>query len=195
MKSTAVMSAALVAVALIQSWACGRDPSTSTNGKSGSSPQNALEPSATGFILRAGQGEPLQNGIVVKASPSSGTEHSILAEQTFPRGGKTNLHLHEQGDELFYVVSGRGTATLGALEDEIGPGDVIFIPRNAVHRIENLTHDEPLRVVFFMDSPELVEEFRAIHERVTSDPDRPITAEERAAISERLGGSRVVQDR
>ncbi len=129
----------------------------------------------------------------MKASPATGTEGSILVEQTFPRGGTTNLHLHEQGDELFYVVSGRGKATLGDHTDEIGPYDVIFIPRNTVHGIENLTHDEPLRVVFFMDSPELVEQFRAIHERVTSEPGRPITAEERAAISERIGGSIPVQ--
>ena len=49
--------------------------------------------------------------------------------------------------------------------------------------------DEPLRVVYFMDSPELVEQFRALHERATSEPDRPITAEERASIEERTGGS------
>ncbi len=115
---------------------------------------------------------------------------SILIEQTFQRGGTTNLHVHDQGDELFYVVSGRGTATLGDETEAIGPGDVIFVPRSAVHRIENLDNDEPLEVVFFMDSPELVEQFRAIHERVTSDPDRPITAEERAAIAARIGGLR-----
>ena len=152
-------------------------------------------PSGTveGFILKAGAGEPLLNGIVVKASPETGTEGTILVEQTFQKGGTTNLHLHEQGDELFYVVSGRGTATLGDATDEIVAGDVIFVPRNAVHRIENLIREEPLRVVFFMDSPELVEEFRAIHERVTSEPDRPITDEERAAISERIGGGRAVR--
>ena len=154
------------------------------------------DPSAReGYVLRLGEGEALQNGIVVKASPATGTEGSILVEQTFPRGGGSSLHLHEQGDELFYVVSGRGTATLGNLTDEIGAGDAIFIPRHAVHRLQNLTHEEPLRMVFFMDSPELVEEFRAIHERVTSEPDRPITPEELAAISERIGGGRAVQVR
>jgi mannose-6-phosphate isomerase-like protein (cupin superfamily) len=146
-----------------------------------------------GFILRTGEGEILQNRIVVKASPATGTLGSILVEQNFPRGGTTNLHLHEQGDELFYVVSGSGTATLGDATDDIGPGDVIFVPRNAVHRIENLSKEEPLHVVFFMDSPELVEEFRAIHERVTAEPDRPITDKERAAISERIGGGRAVR--
>lgn len=193
MKSTAMRSTALIALGLVLGMGCARDQSASASEESGSSSQEVPEPAVKGFILRTGGGEFLQNGIVVKASPATGTEGSILVEQTFPRGGTTNLHLHEQGDELFYVVAGRGAATLGELTDDIGPGDVIFIPRYAVHRIENLIHEEPLRVVFFMDSPELVEEFRAIHERVTSDPDRPITPEERAAISKRIGGSRAVQ--
>ena len=49
-----------------------------------------------------------------------------------------------------------------------------------------------LQVIFFMDSPKLVEQFRAIHTRVTSEPDRPITPEELATIEERLGGGRAV---
>jgi hypothetical protein len=47
--------------------------------------------------------------------------------------------------------------------------------------------------VFFMASPELVEELGAIHERITSDPSRAMTPQERAALSERIGGSRVVE--
>ena len=182
-----------ILVVVIGCGACDQEPPASDSRPSASSPERPAEPVVEGFILRTGEGEVLQNRIVVKASPATGTLGSILVEQTFPRGGTTNLHLHEQGDELFYVVSGHGTATLGDHTDEIGPGDVIFVPRNAVHRIENLTKEEPLRVVFFMDSPELVEEFRAIHERVTSEPDRPITDEERAAISARIGGGRAVR--
>ena len=147
---------------------------------------------ADGFVLKAGLGERLQNGIVVKASPKTGTRGSILVEQTVPRKAKTPVHVHDQGDELFYVVSGRGTARLGDRVDAIGAGDVVFAPAGAVHQIANLENDDPLRVVFFMAGPELVEEFRAIHERVTSDPARPITPQERAAISRRIGGSRVV---
>ena len=148
------------------------------------------EQTADGFILKAGGGESLLNGLVIKASPQTGTEGSILVEQTFPRGGTTGLHIHDQGDELFYVVSGRGTATLGDTTEMIEAGDVILVARGAVHRVGNLDHDEPLRLVFFMDSPELVEEFRAIHTRVTSEPDRPMTPEEGAAIRARTGGSR-----
>jgi quercetin dioxygenase-like cupin family protein len=148
---------------------------------------------ADGFVLKAGGGEPLQNGIVVKASPKNGTRGSILVEQTFPRKGKTPVHVHDQGDELFYVVSGRGTARLGDAVETIAAGDVVFAPAGAVHQIANLENHDPLRVVFFMASPELVEEFRAIHERITADPSRPMTPQERAAISRRVGGSRVVE--
>ena len=144
--------------------------------------------SGEGFVLKAGEGEALGNGIVVKASPNTGTEKSILVEQTFLKGGTTGLHLHEQGDELFYVVSGQGTATLGDSEDPIGPGDVIFVPASAVHRIRNEHHDQPLTVVFFMDSPELVDLFRAIHERFSRNPDQPITAEEFSELEKQTGG-------
>ncbi len=148
--------------------------------------------SADGYILRAGDGEALLNGLVVKASPKTGTQRSILVKQTFQLGGKTVLHLHEQGDELFYIASGRGTARHGEAEDSIASGDVIFIPAGVIHQIRNQDHEEPLVVVFFMDSSELVDLFRAIHERVISESDRPITAEEIAEIEERTGGGRTI---
>lgn len=159
-------------------------------GGCGEHASEAAAPQPTGFVLKAGDGEAVLNGLVVKASPATGTEGSILVEQTFQRGGTTGLHAHDQGDELFYVVSGHGTASLGDETKAIGPGDVIFAPRSAIHGISNVDHDDPLTVVFFMDSPELVEEFRAIHTRMTAQPDRPITAEEVDAIRERIGGSR-----
>jgi len=178
------------AVFLIGAIACTEEPSPQVVSELEATPATPTEGKAEGFILKAGDGELLLNGIVVKASPKTGTMGSILVEQTFQRGGTTSLHIHDQGDELFYVVSGRGTATLGDETEVIGPGDVIFVPQGAVHRIDNLDNDEPLTVVFFMDSPELVEEIRAIHTRVTSEPDRPITPEERAEIEKRIGGSR-----
>lgn len=148
--------------------------------------------SSEGYVLKAGQGNELLKGIVVKASPETGTKESILVEQTFEKGRTTGLHIHDQGDELFYVVSGRGEATLNDRSEPIGPGDVIFVPAAAIHRIRNLDQDKPLVVVFFMDRPELVDLFQAIHERQISEPDRPITPEEVAEIQERTGGMRSI---
>ena len=98
---------------------------------------------AEGFILKSGEGEELFNGIVIKASPETGTQRSIMVEQSFPLEGSTGLHLHEQGDELFYVISGHGSATLGEIESPVAPGDVIFVPAGSVHRIRNLEMTNP----------------------------------------------------
>jgi len=143
-----------------------------------------------GFVLKTGGGEKIFNGIVIKASPKEGTEGSILVEQSFPKGGTTTLHIHDQGDELFYVVSGYGYATLNEKTEMIGPGDVVFVGRGSVHQIDNPDNVDTLKVVFFMDSPELVDEFRAVYERMLSEPGRQITDEEMEAISKRIGGSR-----
>lgn len=147
---------------------------------------------AEGFILKAGEGEELFNGIVIKASPSTGTQRSIMVEQSFPLEGSTGLHLHEQGDELFYVVSGHGSATLGEIESSVGPGDVIMIPAGSVHRIRNLDNEEPLVVVFFMDRPELIAQFRAMHEKIQANPGRRLTREERIEIENSTGGGRSI---
>ena len=68
----------------------------------------------------AGDGEPLRNGIGVNASPKTGTARSILVEHP-QTGGGTSLLIHDQGDELFYVISGRGTATLGTDDSPKNP--------------------------------------------------------------------------
>jgi len=144
------------------------------------------------YIVRAGDGETLMNGIVVKLSPETGTQRSILVEQTFPMGGKTAIHLHEQGDELFYVISGSGTVRVGQVESTIGRGDVIFVPVGAAHQLRNDYTEGPLVVVFFMESPELVRQFRAVHERMVAEPDRPITPTELAELEARIGGGKTV---
>lgn len=153
---------------------------------------NALAQDA--FVLKTGEGEAVLNGIVIKVSPQTGSEGSILLEQTFQHGGSTNLHVHDQGDEIIYVVSGKGHARVGDAVQLIEAGDVIFVPRGHVHQVGNMDFDEPLRAVAFMDSPELVEEVRAIHARIQAEPDGKVTDEEIARIAARIGGSRPVEE-
>ena len=68
----------------------------------------------------------------------------------------------------------------------------MYVPASAVHRIRNVDNDDPLTVVFFMDSSELVDLFRAIHERYQQDPDRPIMPEEFAEFENQTGGGQSV---
>ena len=57
------------------------------------SKQHPLE----GFILKKGEGEPMLNGIVIKVSPKTGTEGSILVDV---RTDTSPSKRHEQADAI-----------------------------------------------------------------------------------------------
>ncbi len=46
-------------------------------------------------------------------------------------------HLHEAFDETVYGLEGVNTFTVSDEQVELGPGDVLFIPRGAVHHFIN----------------------------------------------------------
>lgn len=146
-----------------------------------------------GVIVRAGDGEELMNGILMLLSPKVGSEAAILAEQTFPPGGQTIVHAHDQGDELFYVVAGRGRARLGDRYEEVGPGDAILVSAGQTHQISN-PFDENLTIIGFMATPELAEQARAVHARLLAEPDRPLTDEEDEELTRRFGGQRKITE-
>ena len=70
------------AVVLIGAVACTEKPPSQALRELESMSPSLTEGTVEGFILKTGEGEPLLNGIVVKASPKTGTLGSILVEQT-----------------------------------------------------------------------------------------------------------------
>jgi oxalate decarboxylase/phosphoglucose isomerase-like protein (cupin superfamily) len=46
-------------------------------------------------------------------------------------------HLHEQADELIYVISGSGTQTVADEEFPVAEGDTVYIPMGTVHSTLN----------------------------------------------------------
>lgn len=61
-------------------------------------------------------------------------------------------HDHPQ-DEVIYVLSGRGFTELADGKQEIGPGDMVFVPANVRHATYN-PYDEPLRAVIVKSPPD-----------------------------------------
>jgi len=51
---------------------------------------------------------------------------------------KIRLHTHEQEDHILYVVRGRAAARLGDERREVGPGDIIAIPRRVPHSFDQI---------------------------------------------------------
>ena len=123
--------------------------------------------SKRGYVLKQGQGEKLGRKII-KASPQSGTQGGVMVLDAVPPGFYTGLHIHHIADEFFYVLSGRGTATLGDEHLQFEAGDVIFSPAGETHEIK-VDIEGPMELLYFMDKPGADGFFREVHARTSSD--------------------------
>src|SRR5262245_37237968 len=47
------------------------------------------------------------------------------------------LHFHEEAEQVYIVVSGRGTMTVAGDKQEIGEGDLVLVPPATDHSIAN----------------------------------------------------------
>lgn len=69
-----------------------------------------------------------------------------LAFGILPPRKKATLHYHQKSEEVYYVVAGEGKLSLGSLTHEVQKGNVIHVPINTVHGLEN-TADKELEVL------------------------------------------------
>ncbi len=58
-------------------------------------------------------------------------------------------HYHKKSEEVYYVLSGSGSARVGDSEGEIKTGDAVHIPIGAVHALEN-TGEDKLHILAIM---------------------------------------------
>ena len=59
-----------------------------------------------------------------------------------PSGIDQELHSHEEAEQVYIVVSGRGTMTVAGDKQEIGQGDLVRVPPATDHSIENANSDD-----------------------------------------------------
>jgi mannose-6-phosphate isomerase-like protein (cupin superfamily) len=72
-------------------------------------------------------------GAAVKFAPAAQISNvGILAGEV----KKIRLHTHELEDHIVYVVRGMATARLGDETREVGPGEIITIPKRVPHSFE-----------------------------------------------------------
>lgn len=77
-----------------------------------------------------------------------GSEFGTLGYTVFPPGSQHAPHVHENAEEYVMVVKGHGISSSGKNEYEVGPGDVVFIPKGEVHFTKNTSETEPLEIFF-----------------------------------------------
>jgi mannose-6-phosphate isomerase-like protein (cupin superfamily) len=86
------------------------------------------------YELAAEGGERLQCGeveIVVKASADTTGGAFTIFEENQPVD--TPHHVHENEDEMFYVLEGERVFQVGEQAFQVGPGGLVFAPRGVPH--------------------------------------------------------------
>jgi quercetin dioxygenase-like cupin family protein len=95
-----------------------------------------------------------------EATEFAGNITTLRAEQTDGRYSLVDFtlaadghgpapHYHETFDELYHVIDGTLTVTIGSEQHEAPTGSSIFIPRGVVHTFAN-HGDRPARFLFLM---------------------------------------------
>jgi quercetin dioxygenase-like cupin family protein len=87
-------------------------------------------------------GPPYQRVIKHLAAPwNMGTTKVHLATSAVDPGFTSNAHAHDDQEEVFYCVSGKGKIKVDDEEYDVEPGGVVFCPINSVHQLINTGND------------------------------------------------------
>ena len=79
-------------------------------------------------------------------------EESMTIKVTLNAGHGMNYHSHEQRDEVWTVISGRGRTIVDGMERQVGMGDVIRMPAGVPHTI---IADTKLQVIEVQIGPDI----------------------------------------
>lgn len=86
-----------------------------------------------------------------------GAKDGVFGVTIFPPGSRHELHRHPNAEEVEYLVSGHGIALLDDDEIELGPGEAVFVPRNAYHGFANTSDSEVVMAWTYAGAASLAE--------------------------------------
>jgi len=102
--------------------------------------------------------------IVAAAADTSGAYE--LFEETRPETGGPPPHVHREHEESFIVLEGRYIFTRGVDEIEVGPGEVVLIPRGTRHHFRSVL--APSRTLILIAPAGLEAFFREMGTRIAA---------------------------
>ena len=88
-----------------------------------------------------------------------GAERIWAGHVTMAPGAKSGVHHHGPVESSIYVISGRARFRFDAKlerEVEVGPGDFVYVPPEAIHQEFNLDPNAPVEMIVARDGQENV---------------------------------------
>jgi mannose-6-phosphate isomerase-like protein (cupin superfamily) len=106
------------------------------------------------IVLKSGEGRTYNCGTmtaIFKADEEETNEKYSISEWWLePNSGGPGAHLHEENDEVFYVIEGRPSLLVGDKWIDAQRGDFLRIPANTLHDFANKTNEKCGLLNFFI---------------------------------------------
>jgi quercetin dioxygenase-like cupin family protein len=100
-------------------------------------------------------------------------------------GRKMRVHKHLNNDELIFIHKGEGTLTLDEQYIEVKTGDVVFVPRDTWHGLDNTSTGNLLMI--FQYAPAGFEEYFIENGTLAGTSTKERTEEEYALTEKKYG--------
>ena len=122
-------------------------PMLSLQGATGQLAPAALQPDA-GELLHVGR---TKDPVRIKVSPPRQGRFAMITQHMAP-GSRIPVHLHEREDEIIFIHSGTGVATIGDSQSPVQAGSILYVPQGTWHGGENTGSSVMLWVAIYSPS-------------------------------------------
>ena len=77
-----------------------------------------------------------------------GAQQTVVGRTVLRPGSKHDIHRHPHAEEWEYVISGSAVKHVGDESVRLEAGDVVFVPANVFHGLENASETEPVVTIW-----------------------------------------------
>jgi quercetin dioxygenase-like cupin family protein len=77
-----------------------------------------------------------------------GSTQTVVGRTVLEPGSKHDIHRHPHAEEWEYVVSGTAIKHVGGDSVPLETGDVVFVPANVFHGLENASETDPVVTIW-----------------------------------------------
>jgi mannose-6-phosphate isomerase-like protein (cupin superfamily) len=164
--------------------------------------------SQSGLILQVDEGErrvrrppsattaanpPNALHIIKVDQKNGGSPDLVMGYEILSPGRTIQPHRHLVADEIIFVHTGTGTATVGDREAPISAGATVYIPRTVRITLAN-TGKEPMAIAFFFSKPGF-EDYMRDTSVPEGQPAPPMSPEELGAIRQKHAAHTIYEPR